>query len=129
MDRNRPVPGWRAVTFVAALFAITLNFLQPLTHAALMRGGDAAAAAGLWGAFCITSGGDEDGQASRPAPGTLHECCLGLAHAPILAAPPTDFCLLAPALERPALPPAPEAVAAVGIRDGPGQPRAPPPAA
>src|SRR5262249_39305786 len=53
MDRGRPVTGWRAATFAAALFAITLNFLQPLAHAALLRDGGPVAAASLWGAFCI----------------------------------------------------------------------------
>jgi hypothetical protein len=37
MIRRRLDQGWRAAALAAALFAITLNFLQPLAHAALMR--------------------------------------------------------------------------------------------
>ena len=44
MDRKRPDQGWRAAAFAAALFAITLNFLQPLAHAAMLRGGGTQAA-------------------------------------------------------------------------------------
>ena len=39
MSRRRSDQGWRAAALAAALFAITLNFLQPLAHAALMRSG------------------------------------------------------------------------------------------
>ena len=39
MVRNRPDQGWRAAAFAVALFAITLNFLQPLAPAVLMRDG------------------------------------------------------------------------------------------
>ena len=127
MNRKRPVAGWRAVTFAAALFAITLNFLQPLAHAALMRDGGPEAMASLWGAFCMPSGAGEDqAQGSAPASIQIHECCLGLAHAPALAEPPGAFILVEPG--EVAIRPASEfdALAAVGIRDGPSQPRGPP---
>jgi len=39
-DRAYRPSGWRATALAVALFAITLNFLQPLAHAALMRGGE-----------------------------------------------------------------------------------------
>ena len=86
MDRKRPATGWRAATFAAALFAITLNFLQPLAHAALMRDGGPMAVS-LWTSMCTSSAGQDDDQDSLPAAGKMHECCLGLAHAPTLAAP------------------------------------------
>jgi hypothetical protein len=124
MDRRRSDQGWRAAALAAALLAITLNFLQPLAHAALMRGG-AAGAAGNWAAMCLPGGQQADDQHPASA-GTLHECCLGLAHAPTLAEPSTAFV----ALGRPAATVRPletaQSLTPVGIRDGPGQPRAPP---
>lgn len=121
MDRRRSDQGWRAAALAAALFAITLNFLQPLAHAALMRGGAPAD----WAAMCLPSG--EQGDDQHPATaGTLHECCLGLAHAPALGEPSTSFV----AVDRPATTVRPletaEVLVSVGIRDGPSQPRAPP---
>ncbi len=126
MDRRRPASGWRAATFAAALFAITLNFLQPLAHAALMRDGGPMAVS-LWTSMCSSSAGQDDEQDSLPAAGKMHECCLGLAHAPTLAAPSTSFVVVQPlavAAERPLV--ALDALAPVGIRDGPSQPRGPP---
>jgi hypothetical protein len=127
MDRTRPVAGWRAATFAAALFAITLNFLQPLAHAALLRDGGPIAAEGLWGAFCVNMGGEDEGQGSTPAAAAkIHECCLGLAHATAVAAPPTAFTLLELRVEVVRVVRQVDALAAVGIRDGPNQPRGPP---
>ncbi len=125
MDRRRPASGWRAATFAAALFAVTLNFLQPLAHAALMRDGGPIAVS-LWTSMCTPSTG-QDAQDSMPAAGKVHECCLGLAHASTLAAPSTSFVVaqpLAVTVERPLV--ALDALAPVGIRDGPSQPRGPP---
>ena len=90
MIRRRPDTGWRAASFAAALFAVTLNFLQPLAHAALMRDGGPMALS-LWTSMCAPSAGQDDAQDSMPAAGKMHECCLGLAHAPTLAAPPVAF--------------------------------------
>jgi Protein of unknown function (DUF2946) len=126
MDRRRPATGWRAASFAAALFAITFNFLQPLAHAALMRDAGPMAMS-LWTSMCAPSTGQNDPQDSMPAAGKMHECCLGLAHAPTLAAPPLSFVvtpLFAVLVDRP--PVAVDALAPVGIRDGPNQPRAPP---
>jgi hypothetical protein len=126
MDRERPATGWRAASFAAALFAITLNFLQPLAHAALMRDGGPVAAS-LWMSMCLPDSGQDGQQGSLPPAGKLHECCLGLAHAPALAAPPTAFVVVqlsVSPVDRPQL--AVDALAPVGIRDGPSQPRAPP---
>jgi hypothetical protein len=126
MDRRRPATGWRAATFAAALFAITFNFLQPLAHAALMRDAGPMALS-LWTSMCAPSTGQNDPQDSMPAAGKMHECCLGLAHAPTLAAPSVSFVvtpLFAVLVDRP--PVAVDALAPVGIRDGPNQPRAPP---
>jgi hypothetical protein len=126
MDRRRPATGWRAATFAAALFAITLNFLQPLAQAALMRDGGPMALS-LWASMCAPATGQDDTQDSMPAAGKMHECCLGLAHAPALASPPTAFVAVEPvavAVDRPLV--ALDALAPVGIRDGPSQPRGPP---
>jgi hypothetical protein len=121
MIRRRSDEGWRAAALAAALFAITLNFLQPLAHAALMRSGAPA----NWAAMCLPSAQQGDDQHPATA-GTPHECCLGLAHATTLAGPSTAFV----AVERLADSVRPletaEALTPVGIRDGPSQPRAPP---
>jgi len=122
MDRRHPEQGWRAAAFAVALFAITLNFLQPLAHAALMRDGGPAG----WATICLP-GGAQDDQGSPPAAGTPHECCLGLAHAPSLTEPSAAFVALELAfsiVDRPLQ--AADSLAPVGIRDGPSQPRAPP---
>ena len=124
MDRPRPDQGWRAMAMAVALFAITLNFLQPLVHAALLRDGSPSA---LWSVFCNSTAADPDGKSgSAPTAGQQHECCLGLAHATTVAPPPTAFMLVAPAATgvAPLLPS--EQPTPVGIRDGPSQPRGPP---
>jgi hypothetical protein len=122
-DRDRQ-SGWRASALAGALFAITLNFLQPLVHAALMRDG---APSTLWSVFCKSAPTERDGAAgSVPSSAIDHDCCLGLAHAPALIAPSSAFVLLpstAPALA-PSLPV--EQSGSAGIRDGPHRPRGPP---
>jgi hypothetical protein len=126
MIRRRSDQGWRAAALAAALFAITLNFLQPLAHAALMRSG----APINWAAMCLPSvqeRGAQQGDDQHPAKaGTMHECCLGLAHAPTLAEPSPTFVAVdrLPESVRPLE--TAEALTPVGIRDGPSQPRAPP---
>lgn len=127
MIRKRPDRGWRAAAFAAALFAITLNFFQPLAHAVLMRDGGPEAAARTWGVFCLP-GADEDGsQAPGQQAGKVHECCLGLAHAPVLAEPSaTAFMLVEPIDATIVFAANDEALAPVGIRDGPHRPRGPP---
>ncbi len=125
MIGNRPLSNWRASAFAVALFAITLNFLQPLAHAAMMRDGGMGSA--LWTSMCLPGAGSDDAQGSGPVVAKPHECCLGLAHAPVLAAPSTTFTALAPVcagIDRPL--PTAEVATSVGIRDGPSQPRAPP---
>jgi hypothetical protein len=121
MIRRRSDQGWRAAVLAAALFAITLNFLQPLAHAALMRDGSPA----TWAALCLPSATPDDDHAA-PTAKQAHECCLGLAHAVTLGEPSTDFVAVAP----PSCPVRPlaatDALTPVGIRDGPAQPRAPP---
>ena len=112
------------MAMAVALFAITLNFLQPVVHAALMRAG---APSTLWSVFCNATAADPDGKSgSVPKAAQQHECCLGLAHAVAIAPPPTAFVLVAPAAAI-ASPPLPsEQPTNVGIRDGPSQPRGPP---
>jgi hypothetical protein len=112
----------RAVAFAAALLAITLNFLQPLVHAALARD---AAPGTLWSVFC-SSTPDQRQQAPAPLAADKHDCCLGLAHAVAFPVPPAVVIAterLATAV-RPLH--APEVATTVGIRDGPHRPRGPP---
>ncbi len=112
------------MAMAVALFAITLNFLQPLAHAALLRDGAPSA---LWTVFCNSTAADPDGKSgSGPMAAEQHECCLGLAHAVAFVAPPTDFVIVEPvaAVSAPLLPS--EQPTSVGIRDGPSQPRGPP---
>lgn len=127
MIRKRSDSGWRAASLAAALFAITLNFLQPLAHAALMRDGGPEVAAKMWGAFCLPTSGQDDAQGQAPAAGKSHECCLGLAHAPVLAEVfAAAFILVEPAPTAIRFVAAVDSLSPVGIRDGPIQPRAPP---
>ncbi len=125
-----PVSGWRTASLAAALFAITLNFLQPLAHAALMRDGGpmsgSQAAAKMWGVFCLPNAGQDDAQDQAPSAGKSHECCLGLAHAPVLAELSTTFVLIEHVAAAVRLVATIDALRPVGIRDGPSQPRAPP---
>ena len=127
MIRKRPDRGWRAAAFAAALFAITLNFFQPLAHAVLMRDGGPEVAARTWGVFCLPSLDDDGAQVPGQPAGKAHECCLGLAHAPILAEPSdAAFLLVEPVDETIVFAASDEALAPVGIRDGPHRPRGPP---
>lgn len=128
MDRDRSLSGWRASALAVALFAITLNFLQPVAHAALMRDGPASA---LWNVFCSAAVADPQSASasdknSKPAAAEAHGCCLGLAHTVVFTAPTTPFVLVPPVNLAEAPLPATDKPAAVGIRDGPGQPRGPP---
>ncbi len=128
MDREHPDCGWRASALAVALFAITLNFLQPLAHAALMRAG---APSTLWSVFCSASAADPDSENnsernSKPVSLDSHECCLGVAHAATIAPPPTAFAIV-PRVATISTPlPVAERPSPVGIRDGPSRPRGPP---
>jgi len=122
---RRPPAG----ALFAALLAVTLNLLQPLAHAALMRDGGPGA---LWSAWCEAAAADPEATATdrgTPAPSGAsgqHECCLGLAHAPSLVAPSNDFVLLPP-MDGAALVLLPAAQRpSIAIRDGPPRPRGPP---
>jgi Protein of unknown function (DUF2946) len=125
MVRRASVSGWRTTALAVALFAITLNFLQPVVHAALMRDGAPNA---LWTVFCHAAAADPDGKPGSPPARAVqdHECCLGLAHAQALIDPSQD-CLPVVFAESlvPQLPLA-EHPTAVGIRDAPHRPRGPP---
>ena len=121
MSVRRRESGWRAAAFAAALFAITLDFMQPLAHAALMRDGAPSA---LWSVFCNAT--PRDTSQNAPLAAEKHECCIGLAHAATFAAP----AIVAVALEPVATAVQPLRsigdLTAVGIRDGPHRPRGPP---
>ena len=123
MDCEKSLSDRRALAFATALLAITLNFLQPLVHAALMRDG---AAAGLWSAFCNAAPGTRSDSQKVPFASDKHECCLGLAHAVAFTPPAAIFT----PVERAATVIQPLAsfdqLMAVGSRDGPHRPRGPP---
>jgi len=124
MDRPRPVSGWRASAFAVALFAITLNFLQPLAHAALMRDG---ALSTLWSVFCSGATADPAAEkGSSPVMADAHECCLGLAHAAAFTEPTAAFVILTPTTTPVVLLETIEQPSSVAIRDGPTRPRGPP---
>jgi hypothetical protein len=125
MDRL-PLPTAMRVTALAvALLAITLNFLQPLFHAALMREG---APGTLWSVFCNAAAADPEGSSAPVSSGTgqAHDCCLGLAHAAPLAPPSPDFVALPPVVTALAASLPHDTPSSVGIRDGPRRPRGPP---
>lgn len=120
MDREKSLSDRRALALATALLAITLNFLQPLVHAGLMRDG---APATLWSVFC------NDTSSSRqdvPLAPEKHECCLGLAHAVAFTPPAAIFApvvrVAAAVQPRASFDP----LTPVGIRDGPHRPRGPP---
>jgi hypothetical protein len=128
MIRKRPESGWRSMALATALFAITLNFLQPLAHAAMMRDGAPSA---LWTVFCNSTAADPDGQGTgnsgqAPMAASAHECCLGLAHVPAITTPPVSFVALAPVSTFIAPLVTAEQPMPVSIRDGPTRPRGPP---
>jgi Protein of unknown function (DUF2946) len=126
MIRKRADTSGRAFGLAAALFAITLNFLQPVVHAALLRDGSPST---LWTMFCDATAADSDQAAGSLPTGkaVAHDCCLGLAHVQALIEPSADSLPLSFA-ERCAspLPDAAEGLPAASIRDGPHRPRGPP---
>jgi hypothetical protein len=124
MIADRSPSSWRAAAFAAALFAITLNFLQPLAHAAMMRDGMPST---LWTAFCNSTAADPDGQSGKaPMTAAQHDCCLGLAQAPAIAPPPALFVAIEPVATFIPTLPVTEPITPAGIRDGPTRPRGPP---
>jgi hypothetical protein len=121
MRRGKSLSDWRALAFAVALFAVTLNFLQPLVHAALMRDG---APSTLWTVFCNAA---PDSRQDMPlSADKKHECCLGLAHAVALAAPAAVFTVVAPIATAVRPLQSLDRLTPVGIRDGPHRPRGPP---
>jgi hypothetical protein len=127
MVRGRSRDEWRAAALAVALFAVSINFLQPLAHAALVRHGGAVATL-LWKSICVSEALDDKSQ--PPQQQTASKCCLGLACPTALPALATAFLLVQytfAAEHRPVV--APDALAPVGIRDGPAQPHGPPPTA
>lgn len=125
MDR-KPDQAWRAAVFAAALFAITLNFLQPLAHAAMLRDGGPQAAAALLGVFCLPPTQEDGTPAPVPASSKMHECCLGLAHAPVMVALAAVFIAVERAVADLVFARDLDIPTVVAIRDGPNRPRGPP---
>jgi len=117
--------NWRATAFAGALFAITLNLVQPLVHAALLRDGAPSA---LWTAFCNSVAATSDDNSRQvPSAAARHECCLGLAHAQAIAGPPQAYVATEPAVRIIRFIVRTDALSSFQRRDRPNQPRAPPP--
>lgn len=114
------------MALAAALFAITLAILQPLSHAVMLRMGGPEAAATLWGALCQTTADDKAEEGSGPSTAKVHDCCFGLTHTPVLLGPAVAavFVDQVPASDR--VPSRHHHPTTGAIRDGPQQPRAPP---
>ncbi|WP_428669065.1 DUF2946 domain-containing protein [Reyranella sp.] len=115
----------KALALLAALFAVTLNFLQPVIHGALMRDGAPGA---LWRVLCQETTADPERKPTPASPDThlAHDCCLGLAHAVPLALPSLAFVVVPPVVTKFAASLPHEISSSVGIRDGPRRPRGPP---
>lgn len=125
-----PRPVVPSSALFLALLAITLNFLQPLAHAALMRDG---VLGGSWSAWCKSAAAEPDkpteSQRGAPPPttaGGMHDCCLGLAHAPSFVAPSATFVVLPPTVAAAPVPLPAAQRPSIAIRDGPPRPRGPP---
>ncbi|MCW5734954.1 MAG: hypothetical protein KIS73_12555 [Enhydrobacter sp.] len=123
-------PLLQACTLFLALLAVTLDFVQPLAHAASLRNGGPGLA---WFVLCRATSADPEradaDNGSTPVPARsagFHDCCLGLAHAPPLLAPPVEFISLPP-IETASVSPLPaDQRPSIAIRDGPPRPRGPP---
>lgn len=122
MIARQPLSRLRALALTVALFAITLAVLQPLANAALLRIGGPEAAMRLWSVFCSPGAQDD----STPANAKVHECCFGLAHAPVLALPSVAFLAVDPVETTASVVATHDRPTTGAIRDGPHQPRAPP---
>lgn len=109
--------------FAVALLAITLNALQPLTHAAAMWADPATRS--TWSVLCLV---DVDESQERPTgtAGKNHQCCLGLPHVWAMVEPGVAFTRLPHVVVTDRLAGRQRQPSAAGIRDGPLQPRAPP---
>ncbi|UYN96214.1 MAG: hypothetical protein KIT25_04495 [Enhydrobacter sp.] len=124
MDRKPAVSAGKQAALAVALFAITLNFLQPLVHAALLHDGATGA---LWSMFCRAAVADPDNKAGQsPVVAEKHECCLGLAHAQVGGEPSTAFIAIEPPAVVVARLQSTDRPLSGKIRDGPNQPRGPP---
>jgi len=116
----------RAIVLVAALFAVTLAILQPLSHAVMLRMGGPEASAGLWEAICQTGTEGRSDEQDRSTAKVLHECCFGLAHTSLLIGPTVAPVLVAHASASGPVASHHHHPTSGAIRDGPQQPRAPP---
>ncbi len=72
---GRSKSEWRAAVLAVALFAISINFLQPLAHAALVRHGGPVATL-LWKSMCVAEVPDDR---DLPQHNQTTRRCLGLA--------------------------------------------------
>lgn len=126
MIAPQPLSRLRAIALSVALFAVTLAVLQPLAHAVMLRMGGMEAAAAMWGALCEPNAMTGETGDQKPGKAKVHECCFGLAHAPVLDTP-SDVSISVELSEAAVGVPADHHHPSTGaIRDGPHQPRAPP---
>ena len=115
------------MALTVALFAITLAIFQPLSHAVMLRMGGLEAATALWGALCQPNADTGEGESQRPANAKVHDCCFGLAHAPAQALPSGASIEIEATETAQRIHVAHHHPSTGAIRDGPHQPRAPPP--
>ncbi len=83
-------------------------------------------ATALAAALFSTAADPEGTPGKAPTTAAQHDCCLGLAQAPAIAAPPIVFVAIEPVATP--IPPLPstERITPAAIRDGPTRPRGPP---
>ncbi len=115
------------MALTVALFAITLAIFQPLSHAVMLRMGGLEAATALWGALCQPNADTGEGESQGPANAKVHDCCFGLAHAPAQALPSGASIEIEATETAQRIHVAHHHPSTGAIRDGPHQPRAPPP--
>jgi len=127
MIAKQPLSRLRSIALTAALFAVTLAILQPLSHAVMLRMGGLEAATALWGALCQPNGDGSQGESQGPANAKVHDCCFGLTHAPAQSLPSGASIDVEVTEAAPRIRPAHHHPSTGAIRDGPHQPRAPPP--
>jgi hypothetical protein len=125
MSSSHASGGWRSTALLAALIAFTINVLQPLAHAALLRDGVPQA---LWTALCESDVAEPQSKSDRtPSTAAKHECCLGLAHASPIADPRQScIAIVEPHFDVVRYVVSDRSITAPDERRHPSQPRAPP---
>jgi hypothetical protein len=126
MSARQPPSQLRSLALIAALFAVTLAIMQPLVHSVMLRIGGPEAGGGLWATICQPSADGEPSDRSNSPASKFHDCCFGLAHAPVLLGPSVASIFVDQVLRSDSVPSKHHHPTTGAIRDGPQQPRAPP---